>query len=269
MKKLALLLLLALCGVAQAQQMVPPVQPVGMGCAYNASPSTLTSGWVGWAQCDSSGRLITSGGSGGSSVNIVAVGGNAVTTTVPVADAAVLAAVQASIPAGTAIIGKVGIDQTTPGTTNLVALTPAQVGAGATAAAAPANAGYMGGLGSGATGGLLAGIKTCDLHAIYTGADNGSKTLVAGVSGRKTYICGFVLSTGTTATTLTLYKGTDADCATSGAAIGPPYALVANDKIGAMSSFWNGFVTATNADYVCINAGAGNQHTAEIWYTIQ
>jgi hypothetical protein len=143
-----------------------------------------------------------------------------------------------------------------------------QAGAGATGSAPPSSAIYPGGNGSGATGGLLRGNIICDQHTFYTGTDTGSKTLVAGVSGRKTYICGWLLTTGTTATTLTLFKGTDADCATSGAAIGPPYALLANDKVGVNSPTWNGFVTATNADYVCINAGAANQHTAEIWYAI-
>ena len=38
--------------------------------------------------------------------------------------AAILSAVQAAIPAGANIIGKVGVDQTTPGTTNAVTLTP-------------------------------------------------------------------------------------------------------------------------------------------------
>lgn len=48
------------------------------------------------------------GGSGVSSnVNVTAVGGNAVTTSLPVSNVA-----------GSAIIGQVGIDQTTPGTTN-------------------------------------------------------------------------------------------------------------------------------------------------------
>lgn len=134
--------------------------------------------------------------------------------------------------------------------------------------AVPAYSAYVGGNGSGATGGLGRGQIICDLHAFYTGSDNGSKTLVAGVSGRKTYICGWLLSTAASATTLTLFKGTDADCATSGAAIGPPYALLANDRVGVNSATWNGFVTATNADYVCVNAGAGNAHTAEIWYAI-
>jgi hypothetical protein len=135
--------------------------------------------------------------------------------------------------------------------------------------APPTTANYIAGNGSGATGGLIAGVKTCDLHTFYTGSDNGSKTLVAGVASRKIYICGFILGTSTTAATLTLYKGTDADCATSGAAIGPPYALVANDRVGAVSTFWTGFVTATNADYVCVNSGTAVPHTAEIWYTIQ
>lgn len=42
---------------------------------------------------------------------------------VGVKDSDVLAAVQAAVPAGTNLIGKVGIDQTTPGTTNAVAAT--------------------------------------------------------------------------------------------------------------------------------------------------
>jgi hypothetical protein len=210
-----------------------------------------------------------------------------------------LSAVQSPIPtqAPTVDVGAVGVSQTTVGTTNAVSLkylntTAIAANSGnkdggtlrtviatdqlaialwghvATGAAPPANITYNGGLGSGATGGLARANIICDQHTFYTGSDNGSKTLVAGVSGRKTYICGFLIQTSTTATTLTLYKGTDADCATSGAAIGPPYALVANDRVGANSAFWNGFVTATNADYVCINASAGNPHTAEIWYAI-
>ncbi len=53
-------LLLALSSASLAQRMQPPIQPVGLGCAYNSSPPTLTTGWVGWAQCDSAGKLIVS-----------------------------------------------------------------------------------------------------------------------------------------------------------------------------------------------------------------
>lgn len=100
------------------------------------------------------------GGGGGGDVNIAEVGGNAVTTTVPVSgtvtanagsgtfpisgtvtvvqttaanlNATVVGtgtfATQATLQAGSAIVGKVGIDQTTPGTTNAVAPISGQAG---------------------------------------------------------------------------------------------------------------------------------------------
>lgn len=55
-----------------------------------------------------------------------------------VTDPAVLAAVQSAIPAGTNLIGKVGVDQTTPGNTNGLALV------GVNAATALAGAGAVG-----------------------------------------------------------------------------------------------------------------------------
>lgn len=122
---------------------------------------------------------------------------------------------------------------------------------------------------SGATGGLLAGVKMCDSHAKYDASDNGSKTLVTGVSGRKVYVCGFILATGGSATNLKLREGSDADCATNGADLTPAYQLAANDRVGANSPFWNGLVVSTAAYYVCVNASAGNAHQAEVWYTIQ
>jgi hypothetical protein len=125
-----------------------------------------------------------------------------------------------------------------------------------------------GALGSG-TGGTLSNLKTCDLHAKYDASDNGAITLITGVSSRKIYICGYILATGGTATNLSLREGSDANCATNGAALTPLWQLVANDKIGVNSGFWTGLVTSTNAYYVCVNASAGNAHQAEIWYTTQ
>ena len=55
---LALALLgLFLSTFAQAQQTSTEGGPNGIACAYNASPSTLTSGQAGWIQCDSTGHL--------------------------------------------------------------------------------------------------------------------------------------------------------------------------------------------------------------------
>lgn len=139
----------------------------------------------------------------------------------------------------------------------------------ATGAAPPANVLYMGANTSGATGGLLAGLKTCDSHAKYDASDNGSITLVTGVASRKVYVCGYILATGGTATNLKLREGSDANCATNAADLTPAWQLVANDKIGMQSSFWTGLAVSTNAYYVCVNASAGNAHQAEIWYTIQ
>lgn len=138
----------------------------------------------------------------------------------------------------------------------------------ATGSAPPANAVYMGANGSGATGGQMRGLITCDLHAKYDASDTGSITMVTGVSGRKVYICGFILATGGTATNLKLREGSDANCATNGADLTPAYQLVANDRIGMMSPFWTGLVVSTNAYYVCVNASAANAHQAEVWYTI-
>ena len=144
----------------------------------------------------------------------------------------------------------------------------AGLGVGATAAAPPANAAYMGANGSGATGGQLRGLITCDLHAKYDASDTGSITLVTGVASRKIYICGFLMATGGTATNLKLREGSDANCATNGADLTPAYQLVANDRVGVHSPFWSGLAVSTNAYYVCINASAANAHQAQVWYTI-
>ncbi len=50
---------------APAQTVLPPYAPIV--CAYNSSLPTLTSGQMGWVQCDLHGQLITSGGGGGAS----------------------------------------------------------------------------------------------------------------------------------------------------------------------------------------------------------
>ena len=61
---LSLLAILAIGTLVWAQQ-VTPVGPNGIACAYNSSPPTITSGSPGWAQCDSTGHLLTSSTSGG------------------------------------------------------------------------------------------------------------------------------------------------------------------------------------------------------------
>lgn len=129
------------------------------------------------------------------------------------------------------------------------------------------------------TGGVQIGTKQsgtantavigCDTHAFYDASDNGKKTVVAGVSAKKIYVCGYILATGGTATNLSLTSGTGSDCVTTSTAITPAFQLVANDRVGANSAFWNGLITLANADNLCVNASAGNAHQVEIWYTVQ
>lgn len=139
---------------------------------------------------------------------------------------------------------------------------------GATGAAPTANVAYMGGNGSGATGGLLRGLITCDSYAKYNASDNGSITLITGVSGRKIYICGYVLSVSGTSVTLKFTEGTDANCVTSAADVTPGRTLAINGDQTVMSAFWTGLVTATAGNFLCINSSAGNPHQAQVWYTI-
>ncbi len=65
MKKLILFFWLALCSAAWAQQIQGPIPTNALACAFNTAPPTITSGFWGYVQCDSTGKLITSGGGGG------------------------------------------------------------------------------------------------------------------------------------------------------------------------------------------------------------
>jgi hypothetical protein len=114
-----------------------------------------------------------------------------------------------------------------------------------------------------------AAVKGCDLHTTYDASDTGSKTLVAGVASKKIYICGYILATGGTAASLSLSSGTGGDCVTTSVNITPAYQLVANDRTGANSPFWNGLNTLTAADNLCVKASAAVAHQVEVWYTIQ
>lgn len=155
-------------------------------------------------------------------------------------------------------------------TATVAGSTPAVAGFAAVGAAPPTGSQQMGAVGSGATGGLMAGLKTCDLHATYDASDNGSKEMIAAVSGRTIYICGFIVATGGTATNLKLVDGTGTDCATGTPTnLTPAYQLLANDKIGMQSAFWTGLKASGTNRAVCVNASAGNAHQAEVWYTIQ
>jgi len=148
--------------VASTQNGATPTNgQLAMG-QFNTTPTTITSGNVSPLQLDSSGNMkvnVVAGGAGGGAVfgptavgsananppvvtggtvtgaagqNVVGVAIKPASTAAAATDtsivvqenpnSALIAAVNSPIPNGTNTIGKVGIDQSTPGTTNLVAL---------------------------------------------------------------------------------------------------------------------------------------------------
>lgn len=79
----ALLWVSGLFFTAQAQVVLPPNgPPTSIACAYNSSLPTLTNGQVGWAQCDSQGKLFVDA-TVNASVSGFAPSGNYATLTAP------------------------------------------------------------------------------------------------------------------------------------------------------------------------------------------
>lgn len=137
MRKLLLaslaVLLLGVWGSTLYSQTVPsPGPPFGIACAFNTVPPTLTTASAGWVQCDNAGQLKTTASFTASSLNVTVTnttaapvfvsnpngfggtisGGLNVTVTnvagvSELNSAAILAAVQASVPTGTNNIGTV------------------------------------------------------------------------------------------------------------------------------------------------------------------
>lgn len=140
--------------------------------------------------------------------------GNAAATTdvaVTVADPNVLAAVRAPVPAGTNIIGKVGIDQTTPGTTNGVQVN----------AAIPAGTNTVGNTGSDPSSG-----KATPTIAFLAFPATTTTQIIA-LSGTKvTYVTLAKVFAGGTVN-LTFKYGTGSNCGTGTTTLEGPYALTA------------------------------------------
>lgn len=63
---LALLVLLWATTWALAQTVLPPVGTAALVCAYNSSPPTISNSTFAYVQCDTNGKLLTSGGGGSS-----------------------------------------------------------------------------------------------------------------------------------------------------------------------------------------------------------
>lgn len=259
----ALILAFSLCALApvvSAQQRVIATgnaasedpdsgSPIKVGGKYNSTQPTATNADRVDLQVTSRGALIVAPGTEGfaltanQSVNVNQIGGNTVST-------------------GNGATGTGSIRVTLANDSSAIA----GKGEGATGAAPPSGAVQIGGIGSGATGGLLAGIPVCDQWvAINTAA---SAQLITGVSGRKVYFCSGNIQMNGGANTLTIVSGTGSTCGTGTTAIpgfdgsttaANGYSFAANSGMN-----WGGGLTpfarsTNNADNICILLGSATR----------
>jgi hypothetical protein len=121
---------------------------------------------------------------------------------------------------------------------------------GVTGAAVPPKAIYYGEQASAG----LAGHVGCDSSVVYDAATLGSTQLVALVTGKTIYVCGFVLFSAGTAN-VKLNYGTGAACATGTTAMTPAFQFTAQTGVAYGNS--EGYVAKTAAsNALCVNSSA-------------
>ena len=146
-------------------------------------------------------------------------------------------------------------------------------GAGATGSAPPANAVLEGGLGSGATGGLVIAPTTGDTYKAINVASATTTLLVTGVSGRQVRITAlhFIVSA---ADNVAFIEGTGATCGTGtagmagGTTAGSGYNLAANGGLALGDGRGVVMQTVTTGDSVCAVTSGSAQLSGGLEYAI-
>lgn len=170
--------------------------------------------------------------------------------------------VNAALPAGTNLMGKVGIDQTTPGTTNGTQ----DASTGSTGSAPPTKATYNGSNGSGATGGQMRGQINCDNH-VFKHITTATDTLaVQGVASQTVYICGWrARAAGVATWFLENTASVNANCSSTLTQITGVATEAANTGEVAYNPFWGGLKN-TSANGLCISSTGTGGVDVDIWY---
>lgn len=105
----------------------------------------------------------------------------------------------------------------------------------------------------------------CTNRVVYDTNTNGSTELVAAVTGRTIYVCGYNLWAGGTAA-VDLRYGTGTACATNPVKLTPAYALTTQTGISDSSAQNRGLIAAVS-NALCINASAGVAIQAVVYYS--
>ena len=146
----------------------------------------------------------------------------------------------------------------------------------ATGAAPPANALYVGGLASGATGGFMAGYAACDSDVVINLASTTATKLISGVSGRKVHICSIDIGPIGGANNVALIEGTKTtnECDTSAAGLfggtttGSGWNIAANSGVAYGGGIGDIAASGATGKDICIVASANTQVSGHIKYAI-
>lgn len=144
----------------------------------------------------------------------------------------------------------------------------------ADAAAPPANVIAVGGLVSGATGGLMGKIPICDTYKAINISTITTTLLITGVSGRHVRICEIHIITAATADNIAFVSGTGATCATGttgmsgGATAAAGWVLPVSSKIDLGNGLGTVMKTTATGDSVCAITSATVQVSGGISYAI-
>lgn len=205
-----------------------------LGMQFNSTQATFTNGQQGSVQGSSRGALF------------VATGADTFNVTVNTA-----------LPAGTNLVGKVGIDQTTPGTTNGVQ----DAATGSTGSAVPSKASYT----AANSSGNLTGIIQADNSSPINVSTATTTQIVALSSTKKIYVTSYdVVAAGTG--NITFVYGTGTNCATGTTSLTGAYNLTAQSGIAKGSGIGPVLVIpASNA--LCVTTSAGVQMSGSVAYT--
>jgi len=143
----------------------------------------------------------------------------------------------------------------------------AGLGAVATGAAPPANAIYLGANASGATGGHVAGMISCDSH-VFKHITTATDTLaVQGVASQTIRICGWRSRAAGVATWfLENTASANANCSSANTQITGVATEAANTGETMLAPFWTGLAN-TSGNGLCINSTGTGGVDVDIWYT--
>lgn len=104
----------------------------------------------------------------------------------------------------------------------------------------------------------------CNHSAYYDASTSGATQLVAAISGKSVYVCGYQIVFGGTVA-LKFVQGTGTNCGTGIGTLTPAFSGVAQTAIGDASPYWRG-LTAAAGNALCINASTGVAAQVIVYY---